>query len=307
MSPRPRELLERYGVWERTTDKLDFQWRARLLQALWREEQGLPAGGEDGKVRGARLRMPEARDSLANYLTPTIREVVRREVDDPERARGKVYGRPRIYDNLLSSQPLCFNLFGELTCDLELATRALRDMSEGRIARVSAIEFEWSPGRGDLRYTGDRSAYDVYIRYETPTGRAGFAGIEVKYHERLADREAKHRPRYDEVAAAMGCFHEEQLPKLRTRPLQQVWRDHLLVGAHQLVDGFEDALFVFLHPEGNTACSAVVQDYSQCLRDSRSFEGWTLERLVGHLMDHSDAEWVRAVHHRYLDFSRLPL
>jgi hypothetical protein len=307
MTQRPKAILQRYHAWERNTDTLDFQWRARLLQSLWREDQGLTAGEYRGKIRGARLEMPNAKSTLSNYLTPNIKEVVRREVEDPIRARGKLYGRPRIYDNLLSSQPLCFNLFGELTFDLDLATKALRDMTDGRIGRVVAIDFEYSPGRGEDRYTGDRSAFDIYVRYETPSLQTGFVGIEVKYHEGLNDPVADHRPRYDEVAAEMNCFVPEQLPRLRERPLQQVWRDHLLVGAHQLVDGFDDAFFAFLYPEGNTACSHAVAQYSQCLGDRSSFQGWTLERLVACLAAHSSAQWIRDLHHRYLDFSRLPI
>jgi len=307
MTQRPEALLRRYHVWERNTDKLDFQWRARLLQSLWRDEQELAAGEYQGKTRGARLVMPEAKDTLANYLTPAIQEVVRKEVEDPIRAQGKLYGRPRIYDNLLSSQPLCFNLFGELTLDLNLASNVLSDMTAGRIGRVVAIDFEYSPGRGDTRYTGDRSAFDVYIRYETPAGGRGFVGIEVKYHEGLDDPVADHRPRYDEVAAEMGCFVPEQLPRLRERPLQQVWRDHLLAGAHLGVDGFEDGFFAFLYPQGNTACSNAVEQYLQCISDSNTFQGWTLERLVASLTTHSSARWIQDLHHRYLDFSRLPI
>ena len=56
--------------------------------------------------------MPER--TLANYLTPKIRQVVRHEVLGPARSRGKVYGKPRIFNHLLSSQPLCFNLFADL-------------------------------------------------------------------------------------------------------------------------------------------------------------------------------------------------
>ena len=305
MTTRPEELLRRYHAWERNTDKIEFQWRARLLQSMWRTEQGLEAGEYRGKTRGARLLMPDAQTSLANYLTPTIRQVVREEVEDPARSKGKLYGRPRIYDNLLSSQPLCFNLFGELTRDLDLATSALSDMTDGRIHRVTAIDFEYSPGRGDDRYTGDRSAFDVYVRYETTTGAAGFVGIEVKYHEGLDDPVADHRSRYDEVAAEMGCFLPEHAQKLQQKPLQQVWRDHLLVGANRLVDGFEDGFFAFLYPEGNRACASAVDQYKACLSSHDTFQGWTLERLVTCLSSRSSASWVQAVHDRYLDFSRL--
>ena len=307
MSERPEELLQRYHAWEPDTDERGFQWRLRLLQSLWREEQGLAAGEYRGKTRGTRIAMPAARDALSNYLTPNIREVVRRELDNPG---DKLYGAPRIYENLLSSQPLCFNLFGELTLDPDLATRALADMSEGRIARVRAIDFEFSPGRKDSRYTGDRSAFDVYVQYETRSGGKGFAGIEVKYHESLNVGEERahyeeHGERYDEIAEAMGCFHEAELDRLRGSRLQQIWRDHLLMGVHKDVDGFEDAFFVLLHPAANSWFSEAVQEYRQCLSDDGSFRGWTLEDLVERLTAHSSAEWIRDFHRRYLDFSRL--
>ena len=255
--------------------------------------------------------MPEAQDTLPNYLTPNIREVVHRELLD--NSGKKFYSFPRIYNHLLSSQPLCFNLFGELTHDLDLATRALTDMSEGRIARVRAIDFEFSPGRGDSRYLGDWTAFDVYVQYETRSGGKGFAGIEVKYHENLQEDKKEvrkyykeHGERYDEVAGVMGCFRDAELDRLReSQQLQQIWRDHLLMGAHKEVDGFEDAFFVILGPKDNSYLSEAVQEYRQCLSDDGSFQSWTLEDLVERLMAHSSAGWILDFHHRYLDFSRL--
>ncbi len=163
-------LCRQHLAWERNSDTTDFQRRARLLQALWREASNLPVGTLKGLPRGAMLEMPFAQECLANYLTPTIRGVVEREVLDRKRSKGKVFGRPRIFANLLSSQPLCFNLFGEMAEDLDLATAVLRDLTGGAVARVLGIEFEHSPGRGDTTYTGDRSAFDVFIQYEPARG-----------------------------------------------------------------------------------------------------------------------------------------
>ena len=83
MHKRPEKLLQLYHAWERQTDKIDFQWRARLQQSLWRQDMGLPPAEYGGKKPGARLPMPLAKESLANYLTPAIREVVRQEIENP--------------------------------------------------------------------------------------------------------------------------------------------------------------------------------------------------------------------------------
>lgn len=218
-----------------------------------------------------------------------------------------MYGSPRIFNHLLSSQPLCFNLFAELRGDLPLASRALARMTRGRLAQITAIEFEWSPGRGDHRYTRDRSAFDVYVTYRDVDGRAGFLGIEVKYHESLESTKQEYRRRYSEVAAEMACFRSDALARLRQPgPLQQMWRDHLLVGADRIVDGFDAGAFVFLYPEANTACAAAAAEYRNCLRDRTSFHAWTIDALAACLMFNSDAPWIRQFYARYLDLGRLP-
>ena len=310
MTDRPEDILRRYAAWERS-DKHDYQWRLRLLQSLWREEQGFPVG-----EHGNWLAWPQAKQTLDNYLTPTIGAVVGRVVDRLKK-QGELLGERRLYDNLLSSQPLCFNLFGELTADLDLASRVLSDMSK-RVSRVTAIEFEWSPGRGDLRYLGDKTAFDVYVTYQNAKGQRGFLGLEVKYHENLEEKKDPnyyhtHGSRYDEVAAAMGCFHEERLDRLRQAGrqqvdgLQQLWRDHLLTGSHRKEDGFADACFVLLYPAVNTTCEAALPTYRHCLSDARTFEAWTLEAFVSCLRQHTDDDWVQLFYDRYLDLSRLPL
>lgn len=306
MSAALRDLLGEHHV-EVPTDN-DFQRRARLLQALWRESQGYAIGTHRSRPLGSRLAMPDAERLLSNYVTDAIRDVVRREVQDPARSRGKLFARPRIFCDLLSSQPLCFNLFGELQGDLDLASRALSALSGGRIARVTAIEFEHSPGRGDARYTGDRSAFDVFVEYVDARRDRGFIGIEVKYHEDLKDPPAPHRTRYDEVTAAMGAFRDGAMDRLRARPLQQVWRDHMLAGSLALdtTEGYADGFFAMLYPAGNVHCQRAVDRYRACLRSSASFAAWTLEGFVGALHAAGGGAWVREVEQRYLSFARLP-
>jgi len=78
------ELARSLSVLEQV-DVSDFQRRARILQAIWREEQGFPCGEQRSKAEsrplGSRLPMPWAQESLANF-SPQAREVVRSEVCD---------------------------------------------------------------------------------------------------------------------------------------------------------------------------------------------------------------------------------
>lgn len=281
-----------------------FQQRARLLQALWRAEKDLPVGDNRGKPLGSAVELQYAVSTLCNFLTDTIREVVRHDVLGPGRDVGSLIREDRLFANLLSSQPLCFNLFGELARDLNLAGRVLQSLMPGRIACVTEIRFEHAPGRSDPRYTGDRSAFDVFVRYESPAGKRGFLGIEVKYHEALNDTAAEHRARYDELADAMGCFAAEHAA-LRNKPLQQIWRDHLLSGALLHGDlGYDEGSFVFLYPRDNEACAKALAAYRTHLTSSDTFSVWTLEDFVSALRATSEAPWIAELDRRYLDFPR---
>lgn len=278
----------------------DFQREARLRQALWREKRDLPIGLHRGKPLGSRLAMPFAQDTLANYLTENIKRVVRAEVQKTE----KLYREPRIYDDLLSSQPLCFNLFGELHLDLDLASKVFQRIL-GQSVNATGIEFEHSPGRGDPRFTADGSAFDVFVCYDVD-GTKGFVGIE--YAENLDVDEARHRARYDEITREMNIFVPSSAPRLRVRPLEQFWRDHLLACSLLLdrASGFNHGAFVVLYPLGNDIVGSAVTQYRSCLLDSTTFTSWTLERVLDVLDDAGAGAWAKEVRERYVEFGSGP-
>lgn len=283
-------------------DAPGFQRAARTLQSIWRQRMNLPMG----RQYGSELQEEAAKEHLSNYLTPGIRKVVVDELLSAAES-GKLYGKPRIYTNLLSSQPLCFNLFGELKLDLKLASHVLGALYPGKIEQVTNIEFEHSPERSSQRFTADRSAFDVFVEYVAAGGGRGFLGIEVKYHEDLADKVAAHRDRYDEVARMMNCFTPEGLPALQQAPLQQLWRDHLLAGS-MLADkelGYSEGMFVVMYPSANVQCRRAVRAYRRCLQNDSTFDSCTLDEMVGVLSLATSAAWVREFHNRYLDFSSL--
>jgi hypothetical protein len=292
------DLLRRHHAFVKSDSP--FQRTVRLRQALWREKQGHPIGLHRGLPLGTRLQMPDAKTHLWNYLTDGIRDVVRAEVLGARRGDGKLFAQPRIFNDLLSSQPLCFNLFGELKLDLALASRVLHRLVPDRIKTVHRIEFEHSPGRRDSRYTADRSAFDVYVEYEGTGGKKGFLGIEVKYHEDLNDVLAPHRERYDQVAQGMGCFHPSRLADLRMKPINQLWRDHMLAGSMILAGGSGEGTFVVLYPAENTHAAAAIRKYQTCLADSSTFGSWTLESFVEALEAEDTGSWVGEVRGRYL-------
>jgi hypothetical protein len=292
------DLLRAHDVFVKTDNP--FQRQVRLRQALWRERQGYPIGLNSGRPLGTRMQMPDAKQQLWNYLTEGIRALVRAEVIEGTTLKGRLFKQPRIFDDLLSSQPLCFNLFGELKRDLALATRVLQRLRPSAIAQVRRIEFEYSPGRGSAKYSFDNSAFDVYVEYDSTVGTPGFLGIEVKYHENLHDQLAPHRARYDEVAHRMGCFHAAGLAAVRCKPINQLWRDHILAGSMLLTDEWKHGTFIVLYPADNDHAAAAVEKYRECLAHPSTFDAWTLERFIAALEAECSEGWTAELRARYL-------
>jgi hypothetical protein len=280
--------LARYQVAERA-DGSEFRRNARLLASMWREEQGLApgihhprgkAGSSQPRVLGSRLDPNQARAGR-NFLTPAILQQVRKRLAEPQENQ---LIQERLWIDLLSSQPMCFNLFGELAADLELATRAAQVWWPGRVAQVTEVLFEWSPGRRDRRYLGNRTAFDAVLLHTTPAGGRGFIGIETKYHERPAwpGRLTLERlARYVEVAERSAVFRPGWRDALAQTSLEQIWLDHLL--ALSMLGERGDGLCVLLYPTANAAMAGAASRYTTWLLDARTFEHGTLEELVTRL------------------------
>lgn len=165
--------------------KTDNRYQAyyRYLQSLWRVSKNIPVkksnGQSDNDVYGNYTSDPDA-----NFMTDGIRSLVNHELA-PENKGDRLIEETRLRSNLLSSQPLCFNLFGELKLNLKKALQFFNTLYDNYFKSIDKIEFEYNPARRDPRLTGDRSAFDVFVEYTSVFRKKGFIGIEVKYSETL--------------------------------------------------------------------------------------------------------------------------
>lgn len=309
MQKLPKELLEAKLAYYQGDSV--FAANARLLQSLWRENNMYPI--QPGK-HGNYVELAYAKETGANFLTPTIWGAVQAAV----KCKEKLIQSPRIWNNMLSSQPMCFNLFGELQKNLKLATLVLRATLPIEIEQVTGIEFEHSPGRGDTRFTGDNSAFDVFIEYVTPASERGFVGVEVKYSENPLkdDKKAaaatfeKNGESYMALSRQSGLFDAADFEQLKQIPLQQLWRDHLLSIALKIKapDRYQHGCFVYLYPEGNVECELAIDRYFHTLGEPEattiSLFSIHLEKIVSILSELSNEEWIKRFWKRYLDFLR---
>lgn len=302
----PAALLRQHKVFEPHDTR--FRAAARLLQALWREDRDLPLGahvtaaGHRRKL-GSRI-TPDAGDLGANFMSPAIAQLVAREL--AYREPGALIDEDRLRTNLLASMPLTFNLLGILKLDLDLASRTIHSLWPALMQTVDGIYFEHSPGRGDLRYTGDYTAFDAFITGRSPSGERTFIAVEVKYAETMWEPTPTLRPRLDDLAEHANLFIHHDSPQLRAAPLQQLWRQHLLAAALVANGHFDRGSVVVIAPALNNPVHFATRRYRSHLRyveqPKLDFDAVTLERFIFAIAEAGAADYAQRLFRRYCDF-----
>jgi hypothetical protein len=200
---------------------------------------------------------------------------------------------------------LAFNLLAPWAPALERTSGYLNELLPAFTGSARQLLFEHSPGRRNPKFTGDYTAFDALIRYTDVPGRNGFVALELKYSESMREPMPEWKPRYNELSDASGLFSDPAAAALRTNPLQQLWREHLL--AQRMIDAglFDEGYFVTIAPGLNYHVQDAAEAYHAHLREPEDgkvrFVNLTLEDVI-EVIRLSDPAQAGALHRRYCDF-----
>jgi hypothetical protein len=299
----PEDTLRAHHVFERADDR--FRAAARARQALLREAKGWPMGlwpADSEKQRQLGSYLTEDHGG-ANFINPEIARLARKTV--AWREDDALLDEDRLYRNLISSMPATFNLIGPLALQPRLATAVMRRICPGFVKKVDATLFEHSPARRHPAFTHDRSAFDALFQITSPAGKRCFAACEAKYTETMQEQPARLRPRYDELSALSELFVDPDHPDLRSAPLQQLWRQHLLAFAMVHNGLYAAGRFLLIAPTLNRSVQEATAQYRSHLRPDGTipFESVSFEQFVDAIRRAGAKEIATALSERYLDFS----
>jgi PD-(D/E)XK nuclease superfamily protein len=283
-----------------------FTARMRRHQSWYREAVlQLPAGtgphASSLAVRGSMLRAEDAQHG-SNFLTPEIQRVAR----DRLREGGRNVERFRLLHNMLSSQPMCFNLFGPLVRDLALATQVFQTQPELEVERVLAVKLELAPAPAE-EYLADGTSFDAYVEYDHRDGSRAFVGIETKLTDGFS-REVCDTPAYRRwMQGARAPWRPEAASSVADPAHNQLWRDHLLAIAmrdHPAQRYGHGALMLVRHPLDESG-AAIARGYRKLLRrGDRSFIDAPMDQLVERWRAALGADergaWLSSFSQRYL-------
>jgi hypothetical protein len=264
-----------------------FRQAARLHQAEWRERHDLPIGsqpikprpGVDARPVGSRIPLDFAMETGANLVTDAARKAARARMATVEREQS--IDHQRLWADLLSSEALAFNLFGDLAVDLARATRLVRSWFPDAPGDVAEVRFLHSPGRLEAQWLNSLRQFSAAF----VLGGGGIVAVDTRYHERLTIELPKPENlwRNREVHERSRAFRPEALPLVSGRSdLWSPWLEHLLLlSMLQHPSGaWTWGRFVIVHPADNVDMADLCRRYEALLADRTTFASMTLESVL---------------------------
>lgn len=257
-----------------------------------------------------------------NFLTECAFNYAKYRVEHKEKY--ETIESDRLFNNLLSSQPMAFNLF----CPLrqmreespETATKVIKAALPGySIYKVTEVDLEFIPENyKDL--TGDKSAMDAIIRFVDTNGKEGFIAVETKYSENLGtnvaydkDENGKRIPRAKSIEAVreLQCFKpdvEEQII-IGKKGLTQIYRNFLLsevYGFRKDLQSYSIILSPAKHPSTDGEFKSLYNELRDEYKDK--IKKIDLEDFVNAIINNCPDKYrivFEQFYDRYLNFGKL--
>ena len=306
-----------------------FVAKCRKLQSIYRYEIGeeiCPYVDRYGNVHyyGNYIsagEMPKE-NCWKNFLTEDAFNYAKYRVDN--RQKYETIEKDRLFNNLLSSQPMAFNLFCPLRHMLEespeTATKVIKTaLPKHPIHRVTKVDLEFIP-ENYTKLTGDKSAMDAIIEFKDKDGKDGFIAIETKYSENLGsnvaydiDENGNKRPREQSLKAIrqLRCFN----PDVEMRILEgkvkltQIYRNFLLsetYGKWNTLESYSIILAPKNHPSTDNEVNSLLRELREEYKNK--IEEINLEDFVERIISVCPEDYAtifERFYDRYLNFDKL--
>lgn len=290
---------DRNGIGRQAPSDDRFKKRMRLHQSWYRDRVlGVPYGTgplASSSTHYGNMLTEESAEVGCNFLTPGIFALAKQRIAESHGAVEPF----RLLRNMLSSQPMCFNLLGELALDHGTATKLVEALWRNGAINVTSVCIEWAPEPAS-EYLNDRTAFDAFIEYETNEGRTGFIGIETKLSEPFSPKEYD-RDEYRRWMVKDSPWRPDAHDQVSNAKHNQIWRDHLLAWAmlrHPASKYAEGRLAVMYHPEDHR-CQKAIEGYRRLLCDDATFSAFDLATVVAAWKPLA-GDWVSKFERRYL-------
>ena len=159
----------------------------------------------------------------------------------------------RLFNNMMSSMPMCFNMFSDLRelliTDKESCSEICRSLFR-EIDWISTVEYigvEFIPTPTE-KYTNDKTAFDAVIIVKDDKNNKGLISIETKYTDLLGSNSSKNISKKNKIIEKYKLFNSETTKKLKETGYKQIYRNYLLTFSYAKFNKFKHFCNIIISP-----------------------------------------------------------
>lgn len=309
MSEKSTTLQERFGP---IPVEAGLTRKMRVHQGWWRtnvlnEEPGLHPITPTKNVCNTII---DGEKNEKNFLTKNAIRAVRETLANRTKENMGIIEEGRLFNNLLSSQPLSFNFFGELYADHDFGLLVLKSFFPD-LTKLVNVYFEFAP---IVNYTNDRSAFDVAFEVEVGI-KKGIIGFECKYTDTFSFKPSKSPIFYGDEGnknyeAYLGIYNKSKnsftkpyFDFVRSKDFNQLFRNQLIREAllqDKKYDFVRTGLFCYQEDE---SVIATAKTFKTMLSNPDNFYVITYSDFISKVqrleLDWQQREWTMLLWARY--------
>ena len=314
---QPKQQIRKVTTNTKTMGIKEFTEKCRRLQSCFREENNWEMGvGPNRSSKKLRINMiVDGEHTGNNFVNDFAFQYAKYRVEHKQ--NNETFGEYRLFNNLLSSQPMAFNLFcpfiemWDKGKEIEV-TSIFQAVFPGKgIERVVKVELEYL--HTDIEnYLNDKTAMDSIIRYIDDEGRNSFIAIETKYTDVLGTNSPSKTKLHKEWIKKLAVFEKKSEKELLNdeKPISQIYRNFLLTESYGVKEDANRYYSVVLAPAQHPTTLKEVKSLKDELKPEFQYKisSVTLEDFIEKTLENcpqSEAAPFIYFKNRYLDFSKL--
>lgn len=309
--PRFQKFQDEFGYIPESDKNDAHKIRSRMLQGIYRDQ----------KNEYSYCNYVDSANCLINFMrNEKLNKSAKEEYADIK-SRGRLTDESRLCQNLLSSQPLAFNIFLPLKWDnYQLATKVFDELFPLlKIQKITSVKLEYVPGdeNGKLNrlISTDKSCFDIFIEFETVENKKSCIGIEAKYTEPFSstnfnNAKGDKKQRYIDAISHFDLqFDKQNTEKYLNPTYNQLFRNQLIVEEVKQKTDYQNCIQIVLFSSKDTKCINSIEGFKEIIKLENSFSDLTIEALLKELIvsdsDIERKELFEQVYDRYCNYEKL--
>lgn len=291
-----------------------FTAKCRLLQSMYRNDVLKEPYGKGPNINSKEYygnMLVDGELTGSNFISQAAFEFAKQKSLDKYINKDLTIDEYRLFNNMLSSMPMCFNLFSDLRKMLinnqEETTKIIKLMFKEieSIEEVLYIDVEFIP-IPIMDYTNDKSAFDAMILYEDKKGKKGLISIETKYTDLLGSNSSKDLDVKNQILEKGNFFDKELIAELKEKGYKQIHRNFLLTYIYAIKNKCSNFVNIVISPEeDNLSVKEIDELKNHMLKYKDNIFKISLEEVVRRAMVSSNSKiggLMKKFKKRYLDF-----